>query len=492
MPDDIDSILDNIRKMAPENGRIVFVSGDFNIIHPGHQRIINFAASCGDFLVVGINGDNLNKKIVPEELRREGIAALSVVNYAFILQTSPEDFIARLKPSVVVKGTEHRSSSNVEQAVVESYGGKLLFSSGSSVFSSVDLLRDEFSGHDFSSIHKPADFPQRHGFSIGELGDIVSRFSSLNVVVVGDLIVDEYIDCDTLGMSREDPTLVVTPVLSKQFVGGAGIVAAHARKLGAKTTYFGISGKDRTARYAKETLQAYDVDCHLLADETRPTTLKQRYRAANKTLLRVSHLRQHDIGIDLITALGERIERALATADLLIFSDFNYGCLPQCLVDRIVELCRKRGIPIAADSQASSQLGDVSRFRGTNLLTPTEHEARLAMRDSQSGLVVLAESLRQKSDAHHILVTLAAEGILIHTPHSNGGLITDQLPAFNHSPRDVSGAGDCLFICTAMALTTGADIWKSAYLGSIAAACQVSRIGNTPLTVDELITELLL
>jgi sugar/nucleoside kinase (ribokinase family) len=103
---------------------------------------------------------------------------------------------------------------------------------------------------------------------------------------------------------------------------------------------------------------------------------------------------------------------------------------------------------------------------------------------------VLADSLKQRADARHVFVTLSAEGILIHSPDAPSGLITDRLPSFNSAPKDVSGAGDCLLTCSSMALAVGADVWQSGYLGSLAAACQVSRIGNLPLTADDLLKEL--
>jgi len=479
-----------IRQNTDAGSRIVFISGDFNIIHPGHLRILNFAASCGDYLVVGVLGDGLGNALIPEQMRCDGVSAIGVVDYAFILKEPAEKFIAELQPAVVVKGREHADRFNPEQAVVESYEGELLFGSGDIRFSSLDLLRQEILEANLATIRQPADYSNRHQFTPRDLIPLVRQFAELKVVVIGDLIVDEYIDCDPLGMSREDPTLVVMPIKSEQYVGGAGIVAAHARGVGAQVSYFCVAGDDPTARFAAEKLGSYGVECKLALDTTRPTTTKQRFRAGDKTLLRVSRLRQHDINDNIAEVLYQQMVPALEQADLLIFSDFNYGCLPQSLVERLTELCAARNIPMVADSQASSQIGDVSRFRNMMLLTPTEHEARLAVRDFQSGLVTLANSLIAKADAKHVIITLGAEGVLIHCPDHPGGLITDQIPAFNLAPRDVSGAGDSLFTCTAMALTVGADIWKSAYLGSLAAACQVGRIGNKPLSVEELVQEL--
>jgi bifunctional ADP-heptose synthase (sugar kinase/adenylyltransferase) len=146
---------------------------------------------------------------------------------------------------------------------------------------------------------------------------------------------------------------------------------------------------------------------------------------------------------------------------------------------------------MVADSQSSSQIGDVSRFTGMLLVTPTEHEARLAVRDQSSGLTVLADLLHEKAHAKHVLVTLGAEGVLVYSPEDTAnGLTTDQLPAFNNAPIDVSGGGDCLLICTALALAVGATIWESAYLGSLAAACHLRRVGNSPLSINEVIQEI--
>ena len=146
---------------------------------------------------------------------------------------------------------------------------------------------------------------------------------------------------------------------------------------------------------------------------------------------------------------------------------------------------------MVADSQSSSQVGDVSRFKDALLLTPTEREARLAVRDFNSGLVVLAEKLREKTNAKNIILTLGSEGVIAHATSANTGTwLTDRLPAFNTAPKDSAGAGDSLLACCSMSMAVGTDIWKSMYLGSIAAACQVSRVGNIPLSPQDVKLEL--
>lgn len=483
--------IEKIRSKAA-NKNIVFVSGTFNIVHPGHLRLLRFAAECGSFLVVGVLSDRFaSGAILNETIRLDGVDAISLVDYAFSLDELPEDFISQLQPSVVVKGYEHENADNPEHPAVEAYGGKLLFGSGGTTFSPMELLHHEMEVIDHSSIVRPKEYITRHGINLSGLEMLLRQMRSLNVCVIGDVILDEYIQCDPLGMSQEDPTIVVTPNMTNKFLGGAGIVAAHARGLGArKVNFITVTGDDDASSCVADKLRGYGVEAKLVIDHSRPTTLKQRYRVNNKTLLRVSHIRQHKINKTLQKKMRDHAFKALDGADLLIFSDFNYGALPQGLVDEISRECTRRGVMMVADSQSSSQVGDVSRFKNTALLTPTEREARLAMANYDDGLVVLAEALRKKTNALNIAITLGAEGVLIHSGHSDKTQwLTDRLPTLNRAPKDTAGAGDCLLVCTSMALAMGRSVWESIYLGSLAAACQVGRVGNIPLTAAELLIE---
>jgi len=485
-------IVEEIKDKLPENGNVVFVSGNFNIIHPGHLRLLNFAAECGDHLVVGVLGDNNGSSLLKEEFRLEGVESIGVVDFAFILYHPPEEFIDMLRPAFVVKGKEHELRDNNEFAVLESYGGKLLFSSGEVRFSSLDLLQRDILETDFSPIHKPSVFLKRHNFKFNDLVSLIKRFNEIHVVVVGDLIVDDYVNCEPLGMSQEDSTIVVTPIKNDRFIGGAGIVAAHTKGLGANVSYFCVTGDDEIAEFAANKIQGHGVDYYFIVDKTRPTTLKQRFRAKGRSLLRVNHLRQHDISHEIADKIYDQMVEKLNDADVLIFSDFSYGCLTKRLIDQLIDYCHQNDIAMTADSQASSQMGDITRFKGMSLITPTEYEARLGIRDFSSGLAVISQKLHKLNNSKHVIVTLGSEGSLIQTPNTNDtGFETDRLPAFNTAPKDNSGAGDSLLACASLTLAAGADIWQSAYLGSIAAACQVSRLGNNPLTAAELITEIM-
>jgi rfaE bifunctional protein kinase chain/domain len=472
---------------------IVLVSGNFNIIHPGHLRLLKFAKACGERLIVSVNSDRVagDAGHVPDLFRLEGVKSISLVDEAFISDQSITETIARLRPDIVVKGKEHEASYNPELAALEQYGGRLVFSSGETLFSSLDLIRKEFQAFDPSSISLPTDYLARHAIDKSRLVALLNDFAGLKVCVVGDMIIDEYITCEPLGMSHEDPTIVVMPVDSIRFLGGAGIVAAHAAGFGAAVQFISVLGNDSLREYALEGLTDAGVDAQLLIDDSRPTTLKQRYRSKGKSLLRVSHLHQGAIFAAFQTQFLTAVEKALDDTDLLVFSDFNYGCLPQPLVDQLVTMAKSRGVLLAADSQSSSQVGDISRFKGVDLITPTEREARISTRNREDGLVVLAEKLRQQASAQNVLLKLGEEGLLIHAGNGKGNdWLTDRVDALNSAAKDVAGAGDSLLITSAMTLACDGTIWEAACLGSLAAAVQVGRVGNTPLRTEELLREL--
>ncbi len=471
----------------------ILVTGNFNILHPGHLRLLKFAKDLGDKLIVGVNSDKLDKKgiHVPEEMRLENVRSNIWVDEAFMIEEPVDTLIKRLKPNFVVKGKEYEGKENPESDALSTIGGRLIFSSGDVNFSSSDLITKDLLDQQNFSLNYPKEYIRRHKLKNKNLRNILKNFKNKKICIIGDLIIDEYINCDPLGMSQEDPTLVVTPVESKKFLGGAGIVAGHAASLGSKTSIISIIGKDSTAEFAKKRLKEMNVKSFLFEDESRPTTLKQRFRSKEQSLLRVSHLHQSGISKILQDKIYKKVFSLLNKIDVLIFSDFNYGTLPQSLVDKIIASLKGKKIITAADSQSSSQIGDISRFKDMDFIFPTEHEARLSIRNKDDGLVILADKLSKLSRVKNIILKLGSEGILLHLEQNQDSKIkTDRLGALNNYSKDVAGAGDSMLVTTVLSHASGASIWESAYLGSLAAAIQVSRVGNIPLQQKEFLNQL--
>jgi rfaE bifunctional protein kinase chain/domain len=250
----------------------------------------------------------------------------------------------------------------------------------------------------------------------------------------------------------------------------------------AKVSYFSVVGQDANSKFVHQRLKDYQVNPFVYEDDTRPTILKTRYRVGNKTLLRVNEVRSHDISESLQTSISEDLKLAIEHADVVLFSDFNYGMLPQTLVDDITAFAIDKPVILAADSQTSSQVGDISRFKNMHLITPTEREIRVALKNDKDGLVILAQKLTEEAKCQNLMVTLAEEGILIHKPINDSNWENDRVKALAANLVDPAGAGDCLFAASAIAMAAGANIWEASFIGSVAASCQVSNVGNQPIS----------
>ena len=258
------------------------------------------------------------------------------------------------------------------------------------------MLQKEVSESKKSTVEFPNFYLKKRNVDCKKLADDLKKFNSIRVCVIGDLIIDKYLECEPLGMSREDNAIVVKPMESNLYLGGAGIVSAHCSSLGAITHFISVVGKDKNEKFATKKLKEYGVHSKLFIDESRQTTLKERYMTANKTVFRVSHLQQRSISLKLQNQILNHLKSIIKKLDLIIFSDFNYGLLPDTLIQEVQKLAKKHKLFISADCQSSSQLGDVSKFKNVDLITPTENEARVSLKNYQDGIVVVAEKLRKK------------------------------------------------------------------------------------------------
>ncbi len=474
-----------------KNKKKVLVYGNFNIIHPGHLRFLKFAKSCGDELIVGVNSDRYvpEQIFVKQKLRIESLKKNIYVDRVIIVNNPIEKTILKIKPDVVVKGKEYETQINNEIKAIKKVGGSLIFSSGETTFSSTDLIGKELAQYSQKKFSVDQKFVERYKISLKKIEKIIKNFEKLNVLVIGDLIVDEYIFSEAIGMSREEPSLVIKPQKSKSFLGGAGIVAAHATNLKANTHLISVINNDNPGRFAKKELNKNKVKFDLFIDKNRPTTLKKKYKTNDKTLFRVNKLSQNSISLNTQNKILKKVFAIRKKIDVLVFSDFNYGVLTNNLVHKICKLFRGTKTVISADSQSSSQIGDIARFKNVHLITPTEYEARLSIRNQDDGLAVISSTLEKITGVKKILLKLGEDGVFIHEK-SNKKVKNDILPTFNNNPKDVAGAGDSLLISSSMAIALNSNIWETSFIGSLSAALQISKIGNIPVRSKELINNL--
>ncbi len=491
-------LADIVKQAQREQLRIALCHGHFNVIHPGHLRFLQYAQEQGDRLLVMILSDQALKgtaKITyfTQTERAAGVAALHNVDWIVILdRISMIEVIRLIRPFAYVLGKEFEEnhSSEIDQCIelVKKNNGKIVFSSGTTHYASVDFLyhSQEELGHD--NIQKFYAVCKNQKIDLKTLKYGIDQFQNLNLAVIGDTIVDQYIACDALGMSAEAPVIAVKELETKEFLGGAAIVASHLVALGAQCHFLSVIGEDQTAELVRAELAQQKVDADLFRDSSRPTTFKIRYMVNNQKLFRVSRLQEHSISKTLELKISAQLEKLAPELDAIIVSDFVYGVITNRLLANIIKIAQTHNLLLFGDLQCSSQIGNVLKFNQFDALCPTEREARIALSDHENGLEQLALHLLKRTQVPNLLITLGAEGFVAYQTGKRGEVIQSQhFPALNSNPVDVAGAGDSLFAALSVALSAQIGLMETATLASCVAAIAVSRVGNTPVTRQELI-----
>ena len=339
--------------------------------------------------------------------------------------------------------------------------------------------------------HRVAVATQRHGITGDSIEKILQRFRDLHVLVVGDIVVDRYVLCDAVGVASESPMLSLVHRDERCYVGGAAIVARHAAALGAHPFLLAARGPDERSRMVAEVLKSEGVEAHLI--ESRPSLPeKTRFLVDDEKILKVN--RGSALPLDSVAQKRAALllEQQCKLADVVIFCDFGYGMITGGLLRRVLPTLRHNVGTLAAD--VSGERAHMLNFRGVDLLCPTERELRATLHDFDSGLSAAAWQLLDRTQARHLVVTLEKRGMLVferpsqdrRSPEWSGRLKSEQLPSLADHPLDRLGCGDALLAAATLSLAAGASLMHAAYIGSAAAAIELSVLGNHPVGIDRL------
>ena len=474
----------------------VLCFGHFNAIHPGHIRYFLTASQYGTPLVVALEGDIQLPKaerdgFFGEKDRAQAVAALAIIDHVVILDSDPlEELVRRLAPIALVLGKEfERSSANRTSAAVAKMrvqGGQVLYDAGEAHYASTDLFHDSPGDLEKERWRTFRAAQGYQGVSLVEVFEVLSRGRQPRILVVGDTIVDRYVACDPVGLSSEAPVVVVKELETQDYVGGAGIVAAHVAALGACCTFLSVTGSDDPAEFVASSLTDYGVDAQFLEDASRPTTFKIRYLVENQKLFRVSRLKEHSIAVPLEEHLIEKIVNMAPNLDSILVSDFVYGVITPRVIETLVEVSREHNLPLFGDLQCSSQVGNITRFQHFHLICPTEREARIALSNHDDGVEYVANLLIERTHAANMVLKLGAAGFIAYVSGGKGDFLTRQhFPALTVNPADVAGAGDALLAAMSVGLTQGLSLMQASALACCVSAVAVQTIGNRPVRLDQ-------
>jgi rfaE bifunctional protein nucleotidyltransferase chain/domain len=486
---------DELRVLAArarsEGLRIVHSHGIFDLLHPGHIEHLQQARALGDMLVVSVTSDRYVKRgpgrpVFSAELRMRSLAALGCVDHVVLSDhESAVPVIDALRPDVYVKGSEYadeasdvRGNFAAERARVAELGGETRLLGGA-VYSSTRLLNQHFDVLPPAARTFAGDFSMR--WDAGAIREIVDSFASLRVLVVGEVIIDEYVTCDVLGVTPKERIPSVRPLASRRFLGGAYAVARHLATCCGSVSLASIADRDQGLLGRADADPAASlVQCEFESDPAFPTIVKQRFVVENKLraeltkVFAVSRVPDPELLDEATRArFRQRIAELLDDADLVVVSDYGHGLLDHATI----ALLEQHAPTLSLNCQTNSAnwgFNPITKYSRADSFCLDVHELSLAYRVKTQDHAPLLHRLRGDLRSSQGWLTLGAAGAI----GCDDSGTTHPIPALTLHVRDTLGAGDAFFSWSSAAAATGQPLEVGSFLGSVAGALATNITGN--------------
>ena len=312
--------------------------------------------------------------------------------------------------------------------------------------------------------------------------EIIDSMRDLKVVVLGDVMLDEFVWGDVTRISPEAPVPVVEIRRESVHLGGAANVLANLIALGARASVVGVVGNDAAGERLRTSLKALSAeDGFLVIDDQRPSTVKTRIIAHSQLVVRADRESRQPVNGNTEARIIESLQNALEDAHALVISDYDKGVVTPRILAQVLPLAYER-VPVLIDPK----LRNFSAYRPATLVTPNHHEA-LRMtnleNDTDEGLREAATRIRDELNCDAVLITRGARGMVL--------LEGDGDPVYVATAArevyDVTGAGDTVIATLAASLAAGSSLIEAAGLANHAAGIVVGKIGTATADASELI-----
>ncbi len=325
-----------------------------------------------------------------------------------------------------------------------------------------------------------------------KLLNLIGKFDQVRVLVLGDLILDEYLLAKPERISREAPVMILKYIRSKFALGGAANAAANIAALGARLSLLGLTGNDSSAETLTRLCNELNIDLLNVVDDARQTTTKTRIISTSSSnpdsgtilqqqVLRVDREDNIEINSNLEKTIITKFQTAIASCDVVLCSDYDNGVLSPNLARQVLSISKSQNKKVIVDSN-----GDIYKFKGAYSFTPNQPDTEKALErkiNSEAELIEAGSSLKTKLDTEQLLITRGAKGMALF-----GDKSLDLIPALNLSEVfDVTGAGDTVAALYSMSLALGASPLDAAILGNLAASIVVKKYGTATVSQQELV-----
>lgn len=310
----------------------------------------------------------------------------------------------------------------------------------------------------------------------------ISKFSQCRVLVVGDLILDEYVWGDVDRISPEAPVQIVSVRDESDNLGGSGNVVHNLRALGSDVCAAGVIGNDPFGSRLLEKLEALQVDtAGIVRDAGRPTTRKTRIIAAHQHVLRIDRECCREISAEAVQTIAAAATRQVPEVDVVLVSDYGKGVVTPALMAALTDAACRHRKPVVADPKGR----DYAKYNGVTVLTPNLKEAALvAGIDGTDRRTPLAagEKILAAADIDNLLITCGKDGMVLFERRKQPFVVATRA----RQVFDVSGAGDTVLAVFGLALAAGASLMTAAIAANAAAGVVVGKLGTATVSIEEL------
>lgn len=493
------NVKDLIKKIGnfPRNKKVSMCHGVFDLVHPGHIRHLQFAKTKSSLLIVSITADlhvdkDSLRPYVPQQLRAENLAALEFVDYVIIDKNpTPLINIQKIKPDFFVKGHEYitgviNPKTKQEIDIIESYGGKFIYTPGDFIMSSSRILNKETPD---LSLEKLNSLMEGEKLSFNDIRNSLKNLKNINVFVLGDTIIDTYVRTALIGSNAKTPTFSTRYIDENKYIGGAAIIANHLKSAGAKVSFCSILGNDKNANFVKTNLKKNKIFDETIQLNDRPTTEKKYFISDEYRLLKVDTVDNSPIESKIVDKIISKIKKF--KKGVIIFSDFRHGIFHKNSIKSLIKPINK-GIFKVADSQVASRWGNILDFKNFDLITPNEKEIRFSLADQDTAVRPLASQLYKEAKCKYLILKLGAKGILTFRRKMKLNDIRSffVIDALEKNAVDPVGCGDALLSYASLSLFESKNIVISSILGSISAGIESKIDGNEPVKLNDVLKEL--
>ncbi len=327
---------------------------------------------------------------------------------------------------------------------------------------------------------------------VQRLQTLLEEFRNTPVLVIGDVMMDEYIWGDVSRISPEAPVPVLDVMSESQRLGGAANVIHNVYTLGAKPYVCSVVGNDEIGKRLRHALQSLGVNTDgLLTDATRPTTVKTRiiahYHQHHQQMARLDRESRTDVSAEQTSRILDTVDRILPEVGGIIIEDYGKGVVTGDLVQRVVSLATHAGKIVAVDPKTNH----FDRYTGVSIITPNHHEAGASLNfaiDNHHQLLLAGKQLLEKLNSEYVLITRGKEGMSLFEQQSR---MVTHVPTMAQEVFDVAGAGDTVIAALTLALASGAHPVDAVLLSNAAAGVVIGKVGIATVNQEELQAKLI-